>query len=115
MNIRIKFIIINFILIVITVGPLVFFSLKTTEFKVGQGYVPEIEKTLENAVLNTPAGPEKDEAIKALRGYRQMKALRTPLKRELIALRVIIRTMKLEGSLIPLIGCLQRLRKARKN
>ena len=90
MNIRIKFIIINFILIVITVGPLVFFSLKTTEFKVGQGYVPEIEKTLENAVLNTPAGPEKDEAIKALRGYRQMKALRTPLKRELIAFTILL-------------------------
>jgi len=81
---------INFILIVITVGPLVFFSLKTTEFKVGQRFTPEIEKTLENAVISTPTGPEKDKAIKALREYRQMKALRTPLKRELIAFTVLL-------------------------
>jgi len=90
MSIRFKFIIINFILIVITVGPLVFFTLRTTEFKLGMRDIPGVEKAIENAVIYSPEGPAKDQALDALRKYRQMKALKAPLKREFIAFTILL-------------------------
>ncbi len=90
MSIRFKFIIINFILIVITVGPLVFFTLRTTELKLGMKDIPGIEKAIENAVIYSPEGPEKDQSLDALRKYRQMKALKSLLKREFIAFTILL-------------------------
>jgi len=90
MSIRFKFIIINFILIIITVGPLAFFTLRTTEFKLGMKDIPEVEKAIESAVINTDEGAEKEEAIEALRKYRQMKALKTPIKREFIIFTLLL-------------------------
>ena len=90
MSLRFKFIVINFIIIIITVIPLAFFTLRTTEYKLGMKNIPEIEKAIENAIINTPAGPEKEEAIEALRKYRQMMALRRPLKREFITFTILL-------------------------
>jgi two-component system nitrogen regulation sensor histidine kinase NtrY len=90
MSIRYKFILINIIIIIVTVGPLSFFTLRTTEFKLGMKDIPEIERAIENAVLNTPDGEGKQEAIIALRKYRQMMALKKPLKREFITFTLLL-------------------------
>jgi nitrogen fixation/metabolism regulation signal transduction histidine kinase len=52
--------------------------------------IPEIEKAIENAVLNTPDEEGKQEAIVALRKYRQMMALKKPLKREFITFTILL-------------------------
>lgn len=90
MSIRFKFIILNFVIIIITVIPLSFFTLRTTEFKLGMKDIPGIEKAIENAVLHTPNEEGKEEAIEALRKYRQMMALIRPLKREFITLTILL-------------------------
>lgn len=90
MSIRFKFIILNFVIIIITVIPLSFFTLRTTEFKLGMKDIPGIEKAIENAVLHTPNEEGKEEAIKALRKYRQMMALIRPLKREFITFTILL-------------------------
>jgi nitrogen fixation/metabolism regulation signal transduction histidine kinase len=90
MSIRLKFILVNFAVIVATVVPLSIFSLRTTEFKLGMKKIPEIERAIENAVLNTPDGEAKEEAIIALRKYRQMEALKNPLKREFIIFTLLL-------------------------
>ncbi len=90
MSIRFKFIILNFVIIIITVIPLSFFTLRTTEFKLGMKDIPGIEKAIENAVLHTPDEEGKEEAIEALRKYRQMMALIRPLKREFITFTILL-------------------------
>ncbi|MCK4575494.1 HAMP domain-containing protein [candidate division WOR-3 bacterium] len=90
MSIRFKFIILNFVIIIITVIPLSFFTLRTTEFKLGMKAIPGIEKAIENAVLHTPDEEGKEEAIEALRKYRQMMALIRPLKREFITFTILL-------------------------
>ena len=90
MSIRLKFILINFIVIVVAVVPLSIFSLRTTEFKLGMKKIPEIERAIENAVLHTPDGEAKEQAIVALRKYRQMEALKSPLKREFIIFSLLL-------------------------
>lgn len=89
MNLRFKFIITNFIIIIITIIPLTIFTLRTTEFKLGKS-IPEIEKALEDAVIHTPVGAEKERAIEALKKYRQMMALKRPLKREFITFTILL-------------------------
>lgn len=90
MSLRFKFIIINFVIIIITVIPLSLFTLRTTEFKLGMKNIPEIEKAIENAVIHTPEEAEKERAIEALRKYRQMMALKRPLKREFIIFTILL-------------------------
>jgi nitrogen fixation/metabolism regulation signal transduction histidine kinase len=90
MSIRTKFILINIAVIIVTVVPLSIFSLRTTEFKLGMKKIPEIERAIENAVLHTPDGGGKEEAIVALRKYRQMEALKNPLKREFIIFTLLL-------------------------
>ncbi|TET20347.1 MAG: sensor histidine kinase [Candidatus Cloacimonadota bacterium] len=90
MSIRLKFIIINFAIIIVTVVPLSVFMLRTTEFKLGMKSIPEIERAIENAVLHTSDRDAKEEAIVALRKYRQMKALKRPLKREFITFTILL-------------------------
>jgi two-component system nitrogen regulation sensor histidine kinase NtrY len=90
MSIRLKFILINFGVIVVTVVPLSIFSLRTTEFKLGMKKIPELERAIENAVLHTPDKEGKEEAIVALRKYRQMEALKSPLKREFIIFTLLL-------------------------
>lgn len=89
MSLRFKFIITNFIIIIITIIPLTIFTLRTTEFKLGKS-IPEIEKALEDAVIHTPVGAEKERAIEALKKYRQMMALKRPLKREFITFTILL-------------------------
>lgn len=90
MSVRLKFILINFAVMVVAVVPLSIFSLRTTEFKLGMERIPEIERAIENAVLHTPDGDAKEEAILALRKYRQMEALKNPLKREFIMFTLLL-------------------------
>ncbi len=90
MSIRLKFIIINFAIIIVTVVPLSVFMLRTTEFKLGMKNIPEIERAIENAVLHTSDRDAKEEAIVALRKYRQMEALKRPLKREFITFTILL-------------------------
>lgn len=90
MGIRLKFILINCAVIVVTVVPLSIFSLRTTEFKLGMKGIPEIERAIEQAVLHTPDEKAKEEAIVALRKYRQMEALKNPLKREFIIFTLLL-------------------------
>ncbi len=90
MSIRLKFILINCAVIVVTVVPLSIFSLRTTEFKLGMKEIPEIERAIEQAVLHTPDRQAKEEAIIALRKYRQMEAIKNPLKREFIIFTLLL-------------------------
>lgn len=90
MSLRFKFIIVNFIIIIVTVIPLVMFTLKTTEFKLEIKNIPEIEDAIENAVIHTPDKVEKEKAIEALRKYRQMIAVKLPLKREFITFTILL-------------------------
>jgi two-component system nitrogen regulation sensor histidine kinase NtrY len=90
MSLRFKFIIINFIIIIVTVIPLVMFTLRTTEFKLEIKNIPEIEDAIENAVIHTPDKVEKEKAIEALRKYRQMTAVKLPLKREFITFTILL-------------------------
>jgi two-component system nitrogen regulation sensor histidine kinase NtrY len=90
MSIRLKFILINFAVIVIAVIPISLFTLRTTEFKLGMKEIPEIERAIENAVLHTPDKEAREEAIVALRKYRQMEALKSPLKREFVIFTLLL-------------------------
>lgn len=90
MSLRFKFIIVNFIIIIVTVIPLVMFTLRTTEFKLEIKNIPEIEDAIENAVIHTPGKVEKEKAIDALRKYRQMMAVKLPLKREFITFTILL-------------------------
>jgi nitrogen fixation/metabolism regulation signal transduction histidine kinase len=86
-----KRLILSFIAIfLICFVPLTFFSLKIISECINLWYQPEIEQTLEQAIFKSKDLANQKGIKEALKSYRQLKALKGPMKREIIGLSIFL-------------------------
>lgn len=90
MRIQYKLLLGLIIIILISILPLTIFSVKLVSESIDLWTQNDIENTLESAIQYAPSTKHYDNAKEALKIYRQIKAIKSPIKQQIINYSVLL-------------------------
>lgn len=83
--------IINFgIILLTTVGPLSYFSYRLNTSLLNSWINKKVERALEVAVIESKSDADREVSLSALRQYGQLKALKEPIRREILTFSLVL-------------------------